>query len=60
MTPYQAILNSFYDGQKRQMVEQIDEMTITDFLDALESDQTFVTAPSKLEILISYNRIKAK
>ena len=53
---YQAILDSYHNGQKRQMVEQIDEMTVGDFLFLLETDD--LSDKLKLGILISYNRIK--
>lgn len=58
MDDYKAILDSYHNGQKRQMVEQINEMTVGDFLFLLETDD--LSDKLKLNILISYNRINER
>lgn len=58
MKPYHSIINSFYNGQLKQMAEQIVEMTEADFLVELEADRETMAEEHKVELLIEYLRVK--
>lgn len=47
------IYNSYFNGQKKQMCEQINEMGIYSFINALDVDPDISTA-TKYKILFTY------
>ena len=52
---FEEIHMSYINGQKKQMVEQMEDIEISDFLEWLQEDRTVVRA---LALIISYFKIK--
>jgi hypothetical protein len=58
MGKFERIVESYYNGQGRQMCEQIDDMGIYEFLYNCENNDIMIDDITQLEILKKYLRIK--
>ena len=56
MEAYQEIIDSYFNGQGKQMVKQINEFTLYDFVTYLQEDDT-LNDSQKFEIMVKYVRI---
>ena len=58
MGAYQEIIDSYFNGQGKQMVKQINEFTLYDFVSYLQEDET-LNDSQKFEIMVKYVRISS-